>query len=251
MIINIVPRQIAKLFISIIICLTLIHCILQFVEFSLGFSKIHLIRVLFDFERDSNITTWYSSITLFISFILLTLIAIAKKRVSDTFAFQWQFLAIIFAFLSLDEIAMLHERSGEVLKILVPIEFDGFLYFQWVLIGIPVTLIIALIYLKFILHLPAKTRNLIIFAGALFVGGALGLEILAGHRESLNTSGEFFYKLITTIEESWEKLGVMVFIYALLDYMQKYVNHIQIIIGNNSSLNQADLSQIREEYPSK
>jgi hypothetical protein len=157
-----------------------------------------------------------------------------KKKTNDSFVFQWQLLAIIFALLSLDEVARLHERTGEVLATLSSIEFDGFLYFQWVLIGLPVTLIIASIYLKFILYLPARTRNLIILAGALFVGGALGLETLAGHQESLNTSSEFIYKLITTIEELWEKLGVLVFIYALLGYIEKYIGCIQINIGSDS-----------------
>ena len=82
-------------------------------------------------------------------------------------------------------------------------------------------------------HLPAKTRNLVIWAGALFVGGALGMEMMAAHQDSLNTSNVFLYKLYSTIEELWEKLGVLVFIYALLSYMEKYVGQIQINIGSS------------------
>lgn len=234
--INISPYRVVKLLIFIVVGFTLIHCILQILNFGLGLNKITLIRTLFDFERDSNITTWYSSATLFISSLLLIPIAIAKKNEQDPYARHWQFLVVIFAFLSLDEVAMLHERSGEVLEVLSPVEFDGWLYFQWVLIGIPITLIIAFAYLKFLAHLPAKTRNLLILAGALYIGGALGLEIMAGHEESLDTYNVLLYKLFTTIEELWEKLGVLVFIYALLSYMEKYVNQIQISIGNNSDV---------------
>ena len=249
---NISPRKTTKLLIGIIICFTIIHCLLQFIEYGLGFSQIHLIRILFDFELDSNITTWYSSITLFISSLLLWGIAIYKKGIKDSFSLHWRFLAIIFAFLSLDEVAMLHERAGQVLDSLSSVEFDGWLYFQWVLIGVPLTLIIALAYFKFIVHLPTKTRNLFILAGALFVGGALGLEILAGHRESLNPDSNLIYKLITTIEELWEKLGVMVFIYALLDYMAKYIKQIEISISNNSMLETTNLSEVGDrEYPLK
>jgi hypothetical protein len=219
----------------IIVGFTLIHCILQVLTFGLGLSKLTLITSLFDFESDSNITTWYSSVTLFISSLLLTSIAIAKKNAQDSYTRHWQILAVIFAFLSLDEVALLHERSGQVLDVLSPVEFDGWLYFQWVLIGIPVTLIIVFTYLKFLAHLPTKTRNLFILAGALYIGGALGLEIVAGHQESLDTYNQFLYKLFTTIEELWEKLGVLVFIYALLTYMEKYVKQIQISIGNKIS----------------
>jgi hypothetical protein len=234
--ISISPYQVVKLLIFIVVGLTLMHSILQVLNFGLGLHKLTIITSFFDFESDSNISTWYSSVTLLISSLLLIPIAIAKKNAQDPYTRHWQVLAIIFAFLSLDEVAMLHERSGQVLDALSPVEFDGWLYFQWVLIGIPVTLIIALTYLKFLAHLPTKTRNLLILAGALYIGGALGLEIMAGHEESLDTYNQLLYKLFTTIEELWEKLGVLVFIYALLTYMEKYVNQIQISIGNNSDV---------------
>ncbi|MGL5940067.1 MAG: hypothetical protein ACRC2S_06715 [Waterburya sp.] len=232
--INISPYRVVKLLILIVVGLTFMHSILQVLNFGLGLHKLTIITSFFNFESDSNISTWYSSVTLLISSLLLIPIAIAKKNEQDPYARHWQFLVVIFAFLSLDEVAMLHERSGQVLDVLSPVEFDGWLYFQWVLIGIPVTLIVAFAYLKFLAHLPARTRNLFILAGALFTGGALGLEIMAGHEESLDTYNELLYKLFTTIEELWEKLGVLVFIYALLSYMEKYVNQIQISIGNNT-----------------
>ena len=254
MIVNISPGKIAKTLTSIIIVLTIIHCLLQFIEDGMDVTHVRIVRRFFDFELDSNITTWYSSITLFISSLLLGLIAIIKKRTKDNFALHWKFLAIIFAFLSLDEVAMLHEHSGKLLEVLFPVtKFDGFLYFQWVLIGIPVTLVIALAYCKFIMHLPAKTRNLVLLAGALYVGGALGLEILAGHQQTVDMPSNILYELFTTIEELWEKLGVMVFIYALLSYMNKYLQPTQVTFGNRSlSLKQSDLPQLSElEYPSK
>ncbi|MGL6338589.1 MAG: hypothetical protein ACRC80_05530 [Waterburya sp.] len=232
--INISPYRVVKLLMFIVVGLTFMHSILQVLNFGLGLHKLTIITSFFDFESDSNISTWYSSVTLLISSLLLIPIAIAKKNEHDTYARHWQFLVVIFAFLSLDEVAMLHERSGQVLDVLSPVEFDGWLYFQWVLIGIPITLIIAFAYLKFLAHLPTKTRNLFILAGALFTGGALGLEIIAGHEESLDSYNVLLYKLFTTIEELWEKLGVLVFIYALLSYIEKYVNQIQISIGKNT-----------------
>lgn len=234
MTIKIFPRQIIKLLSYIIITLTLIHCILQFLEYGLGFSHISHIRTIFDFEYDTNLTTWYSSITLLFCSLLLAVIAIAKKQERDPYRLHWQILAVIFAIMSLDEVAILHERAGNLIDIISPVEYTGWLNYQWVLLGIPVTLIIIVAYLKFLTHLPAKTRNLFILAGALFIGGALGLEMLAGRQASLDTSSQFLYKLFTTIEELWEKVGVLVFIHALLTYLEKYVNQLQISIGNNS-----------------
>ena len=44
----------------------------------------------------------------------LAIIAIAKKQVQDTYSLHWKMLAIIFAVMSLDEVAMLHERAGNL-----------------------------------------------------------------------------------------------------------------------------------------
>lgn len=234
MTIKISPSQITKLLFGVVLLLTLIHCVLQFMEYGLGFGHVSHIRTIFDFEYDANLTTWYSSVTLLFCSLLLMLIAIAKKNHRDSYTRHWQMLSLIFAVMSLDEVAMLHERAGNLIDILSPVEFSGWLNYQWVLLGIPLTLIIAIAYFKFIIHLPARTRNLFILAGALFVGGALGLEILAGYQEGLESSNEFLYKLFTTIEELWEKLGVLVFIYALLSYMEKYVDRIQISVARSS-----------------
>lgn len=251
--INIAPRQITKLLICIVLILTVIHCTLQFLEFGLGFNRISHVRTIFDFEYDNNLTTWYSSITLLLCSVLLAVIAIAKKKDRDPYSWHWQILAVIFAIMSLDEVAMLHERAGNLIDILSPVEYSGWLNYQWVLLGIPLTAIIAIAYLRFMLHLPARTRNLFFLAGALFVGGALGLEMLSGHQASLNNrSSQFLYTLYMTIEELWEKLGVLVFIHALLTYIEKYISPVQISIGDNSSSKQANLSQLRDrEYLSK
>ena len=252
MTIKIVPRHITKLLLAIILTLTLIHCIFQYLEYGLGFSQISHIRTVFDFEYDANLTTWYSSVTLLICSLLLTLIASAKKQNQDVYSRHWQMLAAIFAVMSLDEVAMLHERAGNLIEKLSPVEFSGWLNFQWVLLGIPLTLIIAIAYLKFVAHLPAKTRNLFLLAGGLFVGGALGLEMLAGHQESLGAENRFFYALFTTIEELWEKLGVLVFIHSLLTYMEKYLEPIKFFVGNNSvAAKSIENYRDRQSYSSK
>jgi hypothetical protein len=234
MTIKISPRQITKVLSLVIIALTLIHCLFQYLEYGLGLTQVSHIRTIFDFEYDGNLTTWYSSVTLLICSLLLSLIASAKQQNQDSYIRHWQILAIIFAVMSLDEVAMLHERAGNLIEKLSPVEFNGWLNFQWVLLGVPLTVIIAIAYLKFMAHLPAKTRNLFLLAGGLFIGGALGLEILAGHQESLGAANRFFYELFTSIEELWEKLGVLVFIYALLNYMEKYLNQIKILVGVES-----------------
>jgi hypothetical protein len=56
-------------------------------------------------------------------------------------------------------------------------------------------------------------------AGALFVGGALGVEAVSGKHASLHGEQNLTYHLIITIEELLEMAGLVVFVYALLDYI--------------------------------
>ncbi len=43
----------------------------------------------------------------------------------------------------------------------------GFLHYSWVAVGIPLILIFVLLYLKFLAHLPRKTRLLFFVAGTI------------------------------------------------------------------------------------
>ena len=104
MTINIVPRQITKLLIYIVLALTQIHCILQYLEFVLEIDNISHIKTIFEFEYDANLTTWYSSVTLLFCSLLLAIIALSKKQEGDRFSRHWKILAIIFAIMSLDEV---------------------------------------------------------------------------------------------------------------------------------------------------
>ncbi|MDP3517506.1 MAG: hypothetical protein Q8S94_10110, partial [Pseudohongiella sp.] len=57
------------------------------------------------------------------------------------------------------------------------------------------------------------------FSGALFVGGAIGVELYTEpylHNDELNTLA---YNLWTPVEEGLEMYGVILYLHALLQYM--------------------------------
>ena len=112
---------------------------------------------------------------------------------------------------------MLHERLIVPVRSLV--SGSGFLYYAWVLpYGILVALFLA-VYAGFVRRLPAATRRLFLLAGALYVSGALGFELVEGLYAS-RAGGRLFAALIT-VEECLEMLGVVLFIYALLSYLKE------------------------------
>ena len=58
-----------------------------------------------------------------------------------------------------------------------------------------------------------------IFSGAMYVIGALGFEMLEGLQAYVNGKQNIIYTLIYTIEELLEMLAIVLFIYALLSYI--------------------------------
>ena len=74
------------------------------------------------------------------------------------------------------------------------------------------------------LRLPVATRLGFIVSGPLFIGGALGFELVGGRYAELHGRDNLTYNMIATMEESLEMAGVIGFIYALLKYLADNFN---------------------------
>ncbi len=206
-------------FLSIVTAiLTLLSLAGQFVIFFVQRSKTVLsVDRMFDLNFEANIPSWYSSILLFLSALLLAAVAQRERRRSSPWVLNWRMLSTVFVFLSLDETAQLHEKTIKPLR--AALGASGPFYFTWVIIGMAFVLAVALFNLKFVLRLEPKTRFLFILAGCIYVGGSLGMELVDGAWASLYGQS-FFYFLLTDLEELMEMAGVLVFIYALLSLLR-------------------------------
>jgi hypothetical protein len=192
---------------------------------------------LFNLDREVNYPSWYSSFTLLFCGILLGIIAAAKKKEGDLYFLHWKALGFIFVFFSLDEILSLHEILiiNDLRKAL---NLGGFFYFIWVIPGGIFVLLTALAYFKFLLHLPRKTRELFLLAGSIYVGGALGMEMVCGYYADAVGQRNLIYGLMVSVEEILEMVGVVVFIYALLSYIGSYFEDIDLrfkIVGRQET----------------
>jgi hypothetical protein len=87
--------------------------------------------------------------------------------------------------------------------------------------------LLGLVYLKFLFRLPKKTMVNFIVAGVVYVGGALGVELIGGRYREMQGIN-FTYKMIATVEESLEMLGVVMFIRALLLYLSESYKEVQL-----------------------
>ena len=183
---------------------------------------------LVDFDYEGNLPSFYSALALLFSSALLSLIARHKKQIQCSYYGHWVFLSLIFMWLSLDEALGLHEEFGDFIESLSLFEASGFLYFAWIVpYGILLTIFI-LSYLKFLMSLPKATSVLFIYAGSIFVFGAIGLESFSAKEADLNGSTTIKYSALYTLEEFCEMTGVVIFIHALLQYIEKELGEIRL-----------------------
>jgi hypothetical protein len=179
--------------------------------------------------REQSIPTWYASVTLLICAVLLALIAWFKQQQQDQFTRHWGILALLFLFFSIDEVATIHEMT--TIPIREAFNTTGLLYFAWVIPGAALAILVALTYYKFLQHLSRPMRLLFIASGAVYVGGAVGVESISAAFFEAYRAGSISnlaFERLTDIEEMLEMAGVLLFIYTLLLYMKNVFNRIEI-----------------------
>lgn len=220
------PRKVFLFLTLVVIGLSIVSLAGQFSRYVLGHgSLLGLIR-LFYVGYDANVPTWYSSGALLFCSLLLAFIATSQNMARIRYARHWKVLSAIFLFMSIDEVAMIHESADVILG--SSISRTGFLYYGWVAVAIPLIVIFAVSYLKFLAHLPKKTRVLFFVAGTIFISGGLGAEMFAGRHNELYGNNNMTYAIITSVEEFCEMFGIVVFIYALLSYIKENLKEVNL-----------------------
>jgi len=191
---------ICGLLLTVHIMLTVIHY--RFAELP------WLLRELFDVDEEESVPTWFSSSLLLLTAAVLFLIANLSRQNKDQYAGYWLGLGLGFAFMSIDEIAGFHETLNSVTET------------SWAVPGLILVLVIGVSYLKFLSSLPAPTAVRFMMSGAIFVGGAIGVELATEpylYDDALDTLG---YNLWTPVEEGMEMGGVILFLSSLFDYIK-------------------------------
>lgn len=172
---------------------------------------------LFTVNSEGKFPTWYSAAMLLACAGLLAVIGLSKR--TTRFRWHWCALAVVFAYISVDEAGQIHEEVGTHLQ--TALQTTGMWTNAWIIPGGVFVIVFGLVMLRFMLQLHRPTRMPFITAGAMYVGGALGMELVSSAYLSLHgfdlSAGT--YVLMATLEELLEMSGVAVFLYALLKYM--------------------------------
>ena len=215
------PGAVTQFLLRVVTCLVVLSFLSRMALYFLpDYPSRDFLAMAFNVDGEGNIPTIYSSLALLFSSLLLGVIAYAKNLDSGRYQNHWKILSFIFLGLSLDEVFQWHEH---LIGLRTLLNATGVLYFTWILpIGFLVA-IFLLSYSKFLFHLPVATKKLFVAATALYIGGAIGMEMPGGYVASTMGQENVAYLIVTTIEESLEMLGIVVFIHALMSYLKTYL----------------------------
>ena len=179
-----------------------------------------------DLNGEGNVAAWYGSTLWLLSGGIAALISVARRTDRDSFASHWLGIAAVCVFLSIDEAALIHETMGYALSRMVldrvpQLDFDGGWVYSWMYYGVAFVVVFLVVFRRFLMHLPRRTFLAMVFAGPVFLAGALGVESVSAAIENGNftSPGVTTWAALIAAEEGLEMAGVALFVYALLSYV--------------------------------
>ena len=111
-----------------------------------------------------------------------------------------------------------HEGTMRIMRALG--EFQGIFYYPWVIPGIVLVLVFVAAYIPFLNKLPRGSRWGFLSAGAIFILGCVGFEMIGGHYVTSHGQENLTYAMIANIEELLEMMGVAILITVLLSHIK-------------------------------
>lgn len=178
---------------------------------------------LFYLDEERNVPTAFSVLILLIAARLLQLTALASRKAADRSAWYWALLSAGFVAMALDEALQWHERLIPVMRTaLGGGQRLGLLANAWVLPAGALVCVLGIVFARFLWRLPARTRTAFLLSAAIYLGGAVGVEMPGGRWAELHGMENLTYLALATIEETMEMAGVILFIRSLMIYREHY-----------------------------
>jgi hypothetical protein len=179
-----------------------------------------VLRRWFDMDAEPTLPTWFSSILLFVTAQTAWYCACAESGgAARAWRNGWTAIGGAFLYLSIDEVAMLHEGLGEwfIRAFSLNLELvDGVIFHWWLLLFLPAILLVA-VYMAWFLWVRCSRRPRLLAVGGVGLVSwclALGLEFVAGIARVTSTTRWH----LAGWEEFLELAGTICFLTAFLRY---------------------------------
>lgn len=188
-------------------------------EYVTGFALLSL-------DKEQSVPALFSTFLLFAAAAVLAFIALIERGTRDWR--KWQLLALGFAAMALDESLALHERIIEPMRNLLGGGRLGIFYFAWVIPALGMVAMLGVYFLPFLLRLPRRTMIPLMVSAGLYLGGALGVELIEGWWREDHGYRSLGFHLLVTLEESMEMAGTILLIHTLLRHVARSSGDVQI-----------------------
>jgi hypothetical protein len=203
----------------------------QLMKYFGGHPRVYGLVRLFYVEEERNIPTFFAGLLLMFAALLLAVVTILGKKQRDPDVLKWMILTFGFIYMTFDELMSYHEKLIMPMRRLLPDATGGIFFFSWVIPAIVVVIFLGSFFVGFLRRLPERTRLLFLLAATLYLGGAIGFELMEGrYRASNGDVEDFNFSMLATGEEGLEMTGVIVFIYALLRFIALKYKEVQFRI---------------------
>lgn len=226
---NFSSGRFVRLLSTLTFLLVLLHIIsLGFISYDINpFSEVLVEK--FSLEGEGNFPAFFSAFILLLAAVLFLTIGSAT-RLKKEFAWGYWFgLAVIFFFLSLDEATQIHEKLDTDL-IWSSFNLTGLVAWPWVILYGSLSLCVGIFYFRFWLGLPGRFRFAFALAAAVYVGSALGFEMLEALEYTTQGGATARFVVLTSLEEIFEMTAIVYLIATQFKYLHTYfpVLHISL-----------------------
>jgi hypothetical protein len=217
--IKIQSMPITKVLLCVVALLILANVAGIICTFVFGRPQVFGLVPMFDLNTEANVPTFFAALLHLTSSVLLLLMSVSYSNAGDQRARYWRLLALLFCFTAFDEAARIHELSMAPMR--GALDLNGLLYFSWVVPAVVILAALGIYFSKFFMSLPKTLLKRMMMAAAIFIGGALIIELPEGMWYEMHGKENIVYALMTTLEESMELFGLVTFINALLLHLHE------------------------------
>jgi len=167
----------------------------------------------FHVNREANLPTWWSAAMLL---GVAGLAAAAGRLDVPTARPPWALVAVAALYFSLDEAAGIHE----LLAYLVPASDADFSPFLWLIPGSVLAAAGAVLLVLVGRRLPPRPRRGLLVGLALYLAGAVGIEVISGRLRDAFGIESAPYDLATVVEEGMEMAACVLAITVLAGHLR-------------------------------
>lgn len=205
------------------------------------FNSSVLTRAVFDLGEENSFGNFFSAMMLAFTALISALIAYRHQSQGARLWLIWSFATLALAGMAIDEGAMLHDRLSRPIQ--ERLQTSGVFYIGWTLPYLFLVFAAVFAGLPLLRSLPPRTRIRLIVAAALYVGAAMGMEMIEAlllqrsvpedmtFRAAIASGDPPSWAILVPMEETGEMIAVALALRALLLHLTDDLGGARLTFG--------------------